>query len=65
MISMHMLCFLFVAIGVNFSQTIFTVNERDGIAAPVLTLSKPSPCCFHLRVKVEDITAISKLCTCI
>ena len=56
-----MLCFWFVAISVSFSQKIFSVNERDGVAAPVLTLSKPSPCCLHLRVEVEDITATSKL----
>ena len=54
--------FLFVDIGVSFSQTKFTFNERDGVAAPVLTLSKPSPCCFHLYVEVEDITTTSKLC---
>ena len=53
--------FWFVAIDVSFSQTTFTFNERDGVAAPVLTLSKPSPCCFHLRVEVEDITATRKL----
>ena len=53
---------LLAGIGVSFSQTIFTVNERDGVVAPELTLSKPSLCCLHLHVKVEDITTTSKLC---
>ena len=57
---MH-ICVVLVAIAVSFSQTIFPVNERDGVIAPVLTLSKPSPCCLHLHVEVEDITATSKL----
>ena len=59
-----MCVFLLAAIGVSFSQTIFTVNECDGVVAPELTLSKPLPCCFHLRVEVEDITTTSKLCVC-
>ena len=53
---------LLAAIDMSFSQTIFTVNERDGVVAPVLALSKPSPCCLHLYVEVEDITTSSKLC---
>ena len=53
---------LCVAIAVSFSQKIFPVNERDGVVAPVLTLSKLSPCCLHLYVEVEDITTTSKLC---
>ena len=53
--------FLFVGISVSFSQTTFTVNEHDGNVTVELTLSRPSPCCLHLYVKVEDITATSKL----
>ena len=46
-----------VAITVNFSEEKFIVNEADGVATPVLTLSRPSPCCLNLYVKVEDGTA--------
>ena len=53
--------FLVVAIGVSFSQTTFTVNERDGNVTVELTLSRPTPCCVHLYVEVEDINATSKL----
>ena len=53
--------FLFAAIGVSFSQTTFPVNERDGVVTVDLTLSRPTPCCVHLYVEVEDITATSKL----
>ena len=56
------MCFLFVAISVSFSKTIFDdVNERDGNVTVKLTLSRPIPCCVHLYVEVEDITATSKL----
>ena len=41
----------------SFSEEEFTFNEADGIATPVLTLSKPSPCCLNLYVEVEDVTA--------
>ena len=51
----------FVAIKVNFSKKNFTVNESDGVAIPVLTLSKPSPCCLNLYVEVESRTASGKL----
>ena len=53
--------FLFAAIGVSFSQTTFDVNERDGVVTVELTLSRPTSCCVHLYVEVEDITATSKL----
>ena len=53
--------FLSVAINVSFSQTTFTVNERDGNVTIELTLSRPTSCCVHLYVEVEDKTAISKL----
>ena len=55
------ICFLLVVISVSFSKTTFHINERDGVVAPVLTLSKPSPCCLHLYVEVEDVNATSKL----
>ena len=53
--------FLFAAINVSFSQTTFDVNERDGVVTVELILSRPTPCCVHLYVEVEDITATSKL----
>ena len=53
--------FFFVVIAVSFSQTTFTVNEQDGVVTVELTLSRPTPCCVHLSVEVEDITATSKL----
>ena len=57
----RMCTYIFVAIGVSFSQTTFTVNESDGNVTVKLTLSRPSPCCVHLYVEVENITATSKL----
>ena len=55
------MCLFFVAITVNFSKAKFTVNEGDGVATPVLTLSKPSPCCLNLYVEVEDVPASGRL----
>ena len=54
--------FLSVAIYVSFDEPMYIVNERDGVVSPVITLSKPTPCCLNLYVEVEDITANSKLC---
>ena len=46
----------------SFLQTTFPVTESDGNVTVELTLSRPSLCCVHLYVEVEDISAISKLC---
>ena len=54
--------FLFVVNKVSFSEVIFNVNENDGVASPLLTLSRPMPCCIHLQVEVENVTADGKLC---
>ena len=45
----------------SFSQTKFTVNEHHGVVTANMTLSRPTPCCLHLYVEVEDITATSKI----
>ena len=45
----------------SFSQTTFTINERDGVVTVELTLSRPTPCCVHLYVEAENIIANSKL----
>ena len=52
--------FCFIAIIVSFIQEEFNFNEADGVASPVLTLSKPSPCCLNLYVEVENVTAFGK-----
>lgn len=52
--------FYFVDITVSFSQASYSVSEGDGLAQPVLILSKPLRCCnFHVRINVRDITAES------
>ena len=37
------------------------VREHDGVVTPVLTLSKPSPCCITIRATLSDLTATSEL----
>ena len=54
---------IFTAITVSFNQSIYSVTEHNGSVQPMLILSKPSPCPINVHVKIEDITAISKLCT--
>jgi len=53
--------FDFVVITVNFNQLVYTVTEHEGQVQPVLNLSKPSPCCLHVFVKVMNITATGEL----
>ena len=48
----------FVAIIVRFNQSMYMVREHDGVVTPVLTLSKPSPCCITIRATLSDLTAI-------
>ena len=54
---------IFAAITVSFNQSIYSVTEHNGSVQPMLILSKPSPYPINVHVKIEDITAISKLCT--
>ena len=51
----------FLAITVSFNQTVYSVTEHNGSVQAMLVLSSPSPCHITVHVKVEDITAISKL----
>lgn len=53
--------FYFVAIIVNFNQSTYRILEHEGLVQPVLNLSKPSPCCLRVSVKLMDITAIGEL----
>ena len=54
--------FSLAAIEVSFSNTTFDSTEGDGVASVLLTLSRPTPCCIHLYVEVENMTADGKLC---
>ena len=44
----------------NFSQSLYVVNEDDGVAEPELTLSNPSSTDFTVQIITNNITAMSK-----
>ena len=44
----------FLAILVNFSQSIYGVNENDGLVQPMLVLSNPSSIDITIRVDTID-----------
>ena len=58
--------FHFTEITVSFTKDLFSVNENNGPAQPVLVLSKPVDCCSTISVwvNIEEDTAKGKqLCT--
>ena len=58
-ICITLLC-IYVDVLVSFNQSAYTINESDGPAQPVITLSIPAS--FDVRIRVRDVrssTAIS------
>jgi len=53
----------FIAITVNFSQSVYKIFEHEGSVQPVLIISEASECCLQLSVEVMSITATGELCT--
>jgi len=47
---------------VSFNQSTYSVVEHEGPVQPILVLSKPSPCCLQLSVKIMNKTATGELC---
>ena len=44
----------------RFNQTVYRVDEDDGIAQPVLVLSNPSSYDVTIQVNDTEVTAMSK-----
>ena len=55
-----MFAYLLVDIVLRFNQTVYSVNEDDGIVQPVLVLSNPSSYDVTIQVNDDEITATSK-----
>ena len=52
--------YLLVDIVLRFNQTVYRVNEDDGVVHPVLVLSNPSSYDVTIQVIDDEITATSK-----
>ena len=50
-----------IAIKVNFNNSTYPVDEREGSVRVSLVLDKPSSCCFHVFVEFIDVTALGEL----
>ena len=44
----------------NFSQSLYIVNEEDGVVQPELILSNPSSTDFTVSIVTNNITATSR-----
>ena len=58
---LFLMLFYFVGIIIEFSEHKYDVSENDRLAQPILILSRPLECCtLHVRVVVEDVSAMGK-----
>ena len=60
-----MYCLLFIDIEVEFNAVLYTVDENNGPAQPVLILSQPLDCCpISVTIEVEHITTNDGIAIC-
>ena len=57
---MYYFCFLSIVVTVSFNQSVYSVQENDGPAQPVLVLSNPSSTDITVQVFNTDNSAIGE-----